>query len=128
VRDAATEPASVAGFVGIAEVEAGEGDEVADGFDGEDFGVDLERAEESEEEKSEAKENGRDVDIVGVRGVAAAMECSGRVRETWLGRSDIVNLLRMISIVKSVIDERRLIGTSCASKDGIVRTGCYGYA
>jgi len=92
MRDAATEPASVAGFVDVAEFEAGEEDEIADGLVGEDFGVDLECAEESDEEKSEAKENGRDVGTVRVRGVAAAMECSGRVRETWLGRSDIVSL------------------------------------
>ena len=95
VRDVATDPESFASVV-EAEFDAGDEDGVADVVDEGDLDAGLECDGESEE-KSEAKENVRDVGVGRVRGVADAIECSGRARRTRFMRGDMLCLVEMAS-------------------------------
>ena len=88
VRDVATESASVVGGDDVAFEGDKDGDAGDDVVDEGGFGAGLECAGGSEE-KSEAKENVRDVGVGRVRG-ADAKECSGRARLTSLVRTVIL--------------------------------------
>ena len=89
VRDVATGPDSVVGGDDVAFEGDKDGDTGDDVVEEGDLEAGLE-CDGGSEEKSEAKENVRDVGAGRVRGVADAMECNGRARHTSFVRRDIL--------------------------------------